>query len=80
MRKYEAVWEQIKNAEPDKWVHVNLASSTMMQTIINMVCVEKSAAQIARKQLDLPQFGKLVILREPEKRRVSFKLKNNGDV
>jgi hypothetical protein len=80
MRKYEHIWKHIKEAPPDKWVAVNLASASMMQTIINMVQVEKSAAQVARRDLDLPQFGKLVILREPEKKRVSFKLKNSGDV
>lgn len=79
MRKYEVIWEKIKNADPDKWVVVNCASIAMIQTVINMVQVEKSAQQVTRRRLDLPQFGKLVIQREPDAKRVLFRLKNNGD-
>lgn len=79
MRKYEVIWDKIKKADFDIWVKVDCASAAMIQTIINMVQVEKSAANVARKGLDLPQFGRLVILREPEIKRVSFKLKNSGD-
>lgn len=80
MRKYEVIWEKIKNADPDKWVVVNCANIAMIQTVINMVQVEKSAQQVTRRRLDLPQFGKLVIQREPESLRVLFRLKNNGDI
>jgi urate oxidase len=82
MRKYEVIWEKIKqaadNAPEDQWVHVNCSSVDMIQTVINMVQVEKSTANVARKGLDLPQFGRLVIKREPEIKRVSFQLKNSG--
>lgn len=79
MRKYEVIWEQIKKStDPDKWVYVNVRSVDMIQTIINMVQVEKSAANVARKGLDLPSYGRLEITREPDKMRVGFRLKNNG--
>lgn len=80
MRKYEVIWERIKNCDPDKWVVVNCSSVAMIQTVINMVQVEKSEQQVTRRRLDLPQFGKLAIKREPEKLRVLFQLKNSGDV
>lgn len=80
MRKYEIIWEQIKKAsgDPDVWIPVKVSNLAYMQTIINMVCVEKSAANVARKGLDLPSFGRLEIRRQPELLTVSFRLKNSG--
>jgi hypothetical protein len=77
-RKYEVIWEKIKAADPGQWVDVSVVDTSMIQTIINMVQVEKSTANVARKRLDLPAYGKLVIRREPEKKRVGFMLKNSG--
>lgn len=80
LRRYEGIWEQIKLTadDPDKWVPVRMNDIGMMQTIINMVMIEKSAANKHRKQLDLPLFGKLVIDRQPDNKCVRFKLKNSG--
>lgn len=80
MRRYEAIWEQIKNAsaDPERWVQVTVVHVDMIQTVINMVQVEKSRANVSRKRLDLPAFGKLEIKREPEVKRVSFRVKNSG--
>lgn len=81
LRKYEVIWEQIKSAsndDPDKWTYVHMSHADQMQTIINMVQLEKSQAHLARKALDLPAYGKLQIKREPAKKQVGFKLNNSG--
>lgn len=78
MRLYEQIWEKLKMADNDQWVEVRVADPSRIQTIINMVQNEKSRANISRKRLDLPQFGRLAIKREPEKKRVLFILKNSG--
>lgn len=78
MRKYEIIWEKIKAAEHDQWVIVTVKDIYMIQTIINMVQLEKSAAHTARKGLDLPAYGKLEIKRVPDKLQVHFRLKNSG--
>jgi hypothetical protein len=78
LRKYEVIWEEIKNAEVDKWVNVDVKDIAMIQTIINMVQVEKSAQNVNRKRLDLPAFGKLEIRRDLDKKRVSFRLRGSG--
>lgn len=81
MRKYEQIWHQIKQASvnsPDQWVVVTVRDASMIQTIINMVQVEKSRQQVARRALDLPGFGKLRIKREQLK--VSFKIDDSGDL
>lgn len=78
MRKYEHIWELLKKAEPDQWVEVRVRSDHQIQTIINMVQLEKSRATKYRKSLNLPLFGKLEIRRELDKLRVSFRLTNAG--
>lgn len=78
MRRYEVIWEKLKAADPEQWVEVKVANANHIQTIINMVQVEKSRAHTARKALDLPGYGKLMIRREPENNRVLFALKNSG--
>ena len=78
LRKYEVIWAQIREAEVDKWIHVDVKNVDMIQTIINMVQVEKSKQNVNRKRLDLPAFGKLEIKRELEKNRVSFRLNGSG--
>lgn len=78
MKAYDSIWEKLKTADPDQWVVVSVANADRIQTIINMVQNKKSRANVTRKQLDLPQFGRLAIRREPEKKRVSFKLVNSG--
>ena len=80
LRRYEVIWEKIKEADHDQWVAVKFSSPSQLQTIINMVQVEKSKAHVARKQLDLPGFGKLKIRREPDKMQVLFTLANSGDL
>lgn len=78
-RKYETIWLKIKeNLDPEVWVTVTVSNPAMIQTVINMVQLEKSRAQTVRKKLDLPQFGTLEIRREPEKLRVHFRIKNAG--
>ena len=78
MRKYEVIWERIKNADHEAWTTVSVADASRIQTIINMVMREKSQAHLARKALDLPAFGKLEIKRDPDNKRVSFRLRNSG--
>ena len=78
LRKYEKIWRELKDKGSDGWIVVNLSGENM-QTIINMVQFEKSQATVARRGLDMPKFGKLVIRREPEKKRVLFRLKDSGD-
>jgi hypothetical protein len=78
MRHYETIWEKLKHADMDQWVEVRVAHADRIQTIINMVQNEKSRANVARKALDLPSFGRLVIRREPENKKVFFKLNNSG--
>lgn len=79
MRKYEEIWEKLKRTKMDQWVMVHFKSDHQLQTIINMVKKEKCSANITRKRLDLPSFGKLVIKRDPEAKRVYFSLSNSGD-
>ena len=81
MRKYEVIWEQIKkaSANADQWVEVKVSDPEYMQTIYNMVCVEKSRAQVSRKALDLPSFGRLEIRKEPKNNRILFRLRDSGD-
>lgn len=78
MRKYEHIWRQLKERGSDGWIVVTVRSQESIQTIINMVQNEKSAANVSRKRLDLPAYGKLEIRREPDKLRVSFRLKDSG--
>lgn len=80
MRKYEVIWEQIKKAssEAERWVEVQASTVAYMQTIINMVQLEKSRASVARRSLDLPSFGRLEIVRKPDDRKVLFRLKDSG--
>lgn len=78
MRHYEGIWEKLKVANHDQWVEVKVSNPAYIQTVINMVQNEKSRANVNRKRLDLPAYGKLVIRREPEKKRVLFLLKNSG--
>ena len=80
MRRYEVIWQKLKQAQAEQWVTVSASSVSQMQTIINMVQKEKSLAQVSRKRLDLPLFGKLEIKREPELKQVSFRLLNSGDL
>lgn len=77
-RKYEVIWEKLKAADPDVWVEVKVQNIDMIQTVINMVQLEKSRAHRARKALDLPGYGKLKIRREPDRLRVFFILENSG--
>lgn len=78
MRKYEVIWEKLKAADPDQWIVVSVSCEAQIQTIINMVQLEKSRANVARKALDLPAFGKLKIKREPKLLKVQFILQNSG--
>lgn len=78
-RKYEAIWLRIKeNLDPEVWVTVTVSNPSMIQTVINMVQLEKSRAQTVRKSLSLPLFGTLEIKREPDKLKVHFRIKNAG--
>lgn len=78
MRKYEEIWELLKKADSGQWVEVKVSQVAQIQTIINMVQVEKSKAHTARKALDLPGYGRLLIRREPDAKRVLFSLKDSG--
>jgi hypothetical protein len=78
MRHYESIFDKLKHADIDQWVEVRVASADRIQTIINMVQKEKSLANVSRKALDLPSFGRLMIRREPENKKVFFKLNNSG--
>lgn len=78
-RKYETIWLRIKEAGEGRWVDVRYQTDAQQQTIINMVQLEKSRANVARRELALPGFGKLKIDRVPEKRLLRFTLVNSGD-
>ena len=78
-RKYEAIWLRIKeNLDPEVWITVTVSNHAMIQTVINMVQLEKSRAHTTRKKLDLPSYGKLEIKREPEKLKVHFRINDAG--
>ena len=78
-RKYEGIWHKIRdNLDPDTWVVVTTSNREMVQTVINMVMIEKSRANITRKRLDLPSYGKLEIRRDFPNLRVSFRLIDAG--
>jgi len=77
-RHYADIWHKLKTADIEQWVEVRVVNVNSIQTVINMVQNEKSRANVSRKRLDLPAFGKLEIRREPEKKRVLFRLKNSG--
>ncbi len=78
MRKYEPLWKQIRDAGFNQWTVVKLAEWSQHQTIINMVQLEKSKAKCARKGLDIPNFGKLVIERDEKNCTLKFRLEGAG--
>jgi len=79
LRKYEVIWITVRdNCDPDLWTTVTVENREMIQTVINMVQLEKSRAHLARKALDLPGYGRLEIARYPKELKVSFRLKNAG--
>jgi hypothetical protein len=79
LRKYETIWQKIKDAGEGSWVIVKFSTPAQLNTIINMVQLEKSRANVARRELELPAFGRLVILRDVSNLTVRFTLKNSGD-
>lgn len=79
MRLYERIWLKIaETADPVLWVTVSANSLDQVETIVNMVQLEKCRANNARKALELPLWGRLAIKREPAKLLVHFKLRNAG--
>ncbi len=78
MRKYEPLWKQIRDAGHNQWTVVKLANWDSHQTVINMVQLEKSKAKCARKGLDIPNFGKLVIERDEKNCQLKFRLEGAG--
>jgi hypothetical protein len=80
MRKYEVIWDKIKDADSaaGQWTVVKVSNKDMISTIVNMVMQEKSNAHRLRLAIGLPGYGKLEIKREPEKLQVSFRLRNAG--
>ena len=79
VRTYERIWLEIaKTVDPTVWVTVQALSEAQMQTIIGMVQLEKSRANMARKSLGLPSWGRLEIRREPKQLKLHFKLRNAG--
>lgn len=76
MRKYSTIFDKLKTSED--WVTVKVVHVDAIQTIINGLQKEKSMANVTRKNLDLPRYGKLVILRDVKNLKVSFKLSNSG--
>lgn len=76
-RLYEAIWLKIaETADPELWVTVSVLSPDRMQTIINMVQLEKSRANVVRKGLGLPSWGRLEIKRDVKALKLHFKLRN----
>lgn len=78
MRKYEPLWNKIKEAAHNQWVVVDLPNWAIHQTVINMIQLEKSRAKCARKGLDIPNFGKLVIVRDEVNLKLKFRLEGAG--
>lgn len=77
-RKYEGIWHKIRDAAHNQWTVVKVGDWSNHQTIINMVQLEKSRAKCARKGLDIPNFGKLVIERDPKNCVLKFRLEGAG--
>lgn len=78
MRKYEGLWHRIRDASHNQWVIVKLSDWSNHQTVINMVQLEKSRARCARKGLDIPNFGRLVTVRDKENCCLKFRLEGAG--
>ncbi len=80
-RRYEDLWKRI--AASDKPLEVVCASS-FARRLIQAVRKEKSIANVTRKNLDMPRYGKLLSVIEPSKTNprevsVTFTLEFNGD-
>lgn len=78
MRKYESIWMKLKDAGYEQKVVVAFNHPDQLQTIINMVQLEKSADQKNRKAMKMPSFGRLCIERRMDKKEVVFWLKDSG--
>jgi len=73
---------QIAKAEADTPVSVR-CSSAFVPTLLQAVKKEKTIANVARKNLDMPRYGKLSYVLAPEPggkfTKITFSLTYNGD-
>lgn len=84
LRQYQGLWLEIAKAEADKPVSVKCHAS-FSRTIIQAVRKEKTAANMLRKNLNLPAYGKLHHVIEPlldnrSRVKITFNLEYNGDM
>lgn len=78
---YQLLWQSLIAAQttPERWVEVKVADTARIQNICNVIQNIKSKANVTRRRLDLPAFGKLEIKRLPAEKKVLFRLKDSGD-
>jgi hypothetical protein len=85
LREYQGLWLEIaRKADPDKHVSITCHAS-FSRRLIQAVRKEKTAANILRKNLGMPRYGRLMHTIEPlldskGKVRISFHLEYNGDM
>jgi hypothetical protein len=81
LRQYQALWLQIAKADAATPISVR-CSSSFVPTVLQAVKKEKTIANMARKNLDLPRYGKLSYTLEPAGgnfTKITFHLAYNGD-
>lgn len=77
-RKYEQVWQQIAKAVRPVRIRV---PRNFQRTFIQAVRKEKTIANMRRKMLDMPRYGKLITtVDEKDPCILVFSLEHNGDL
>ena len=77
-RKYEQVWQQIAKAVRPVRIRV---PKNYQRTFIQAVRKEKTIANMRRKQLDMPRYGRLnTTVDEKDPLILVFSLEHNGDL
>ena len=79
-REYEGLWKKIAANSDGLSILLHPAYAPR---VIQAVKKEKSRANVLRKNLDMPRYGKLEIdqSKQPDGRlKVTFRLKYNGDM
>ena len=81
LRQYQELWLRIAKAEADAPASVR-CSSSFVPTVLQAVKKEKTIANMARKNLDMPRYGKLTYTLEKVEgnfTKITFHLAYNGD-
>lgn len=77
MRQYEPIWNRLKGSTTP--VEVRYSASNL-DRLIRAVKKEKTAANVQRKALGLPAYGRLEIVVDEARRVVKFSISYNGDM